>query len=389
MRPADLEGADHGGCRQASLPPRTSHGAYVGRTQELGALDRVLDEVAARGARVVLLRGPAGIGKTALLRRFVERHPEATALRADGGGPPAPYRLIAGLLGRTGVRARVLPDSDVLASADGPAVVGRRALQAIVGLARERPLALVVDDADRADVESLRATLFVLRRLAAHPVLTMLTCSTDRAWPPEGLARLAESARTGLNMALGPLRPAEVRELAATRGVSDLPLSGARRMCAHTQGNPRHLLALLAELPVGAWAHATELPAPRGLIRSVDRVLSACREETRRLVEAVAALGGHAVLSTAADVADVADALAALEEACAVGLLARPAPDATWYLTFPDPLTQAAVRGQLGPARRMRLHRAAVRGAGPTSTPLTPPSQVKTLVKASFSSRAW
>ena len=388
MRPADLEGADQSGCRQGSLLPCVSPRAYVGRTQELGALDRMLAEVTAHGARVVLVRGPAGIGKTALVRRFVERHPEVTALRANGG-PPAPYRLIATLLGRTGVRARVLPDAEVLASAEGPTVVGRRALQTIVGLARERPLALVVDDADRADVESLRATLFVLRRLAAHPVLTMLTCSTDRAWPPEWLARLAESPRTGLSLALGPLRPVEVRELAATRGVSDLPLSSALRMCAHTQGNPRHLLALLAELPVGAWAHATELPAPRGLIRSVDRMLSACREETRRLVEAVAALGGHAVLSTAAKVADVADGLAALEEACAVGLLARPAPDATWYLAFPDPLTQAAVRGQLGPARRMRLHRAAVRGEGPTGTPPTPSPHVKTLVKASLSSRAW
>ena len=47
---------------------------FSGRRHELDALDGVLDQVTADGARVVLVEGPAGVGKTAVLRRFVERH---------------------------------------------------------------------------------------------------------------------------------------------------------------------------------------------------------------------------------------------------------------------------------------------------------------------------
>jgi hypothetical protein len=149
-----------------------------------------------------------------------------------------------------------------------------------------------------------------------------------------------------------------VQDLAAAVGVPDLPLRTAYRLCAHTVGNPRHLLALLAELPVEAWSRDMTLPAPRLFSRSVGRTLSSCTDAARRLVEAVSVLREHAQLSTAAAIADVDEPLVALEEACGTGLLLAPQP-AAWDLEFPDPLVRAAVYGQLGAAGRARLHLAA------------------------------
>ena len=153
---------------------------------------------------------------------------------------------------------------------------------------------------------------------------------------PEGLVRLAGCARTGSVLPLGPMLPGDVQDLAAAVGVPDLPLRTAYRLCAHTVGNPRHLLALLAELPVEAWSRELVLPAPRLFSRSVGRTLSSCSGAACRLVESVSVLGEHADLATAAAIADVDEPLVALEEACDAGLLLSPQPDGAWRLTFPD-----------------------------------------------------
>jgi len=335
---------------------------FSGRQHELDVLDRVLDQVVVEGARVVLVEGPAGIGKTALMRQFVERHSDLWMFWSSGGeSDRSPSFAVIGRLFRSvGVRgyavpahtARTLPE-------EKPVEVGRRLLQALIGLDRARPIVLVIDDAHRADLDSLRALLFAVRRLSDHPVMTVVVTRPEAADLPEGLVRLAECARTGSVLPLGPMLPGDVQDLAAAVGVPDLPLRTAYRLCAHTVGNPGHLLALLAELPVEAWSREMVLPAPRLFSRSVGRTLSSCTDAARRLVEAVSVLGEHARLSTAAAIADVDEPLVALEEACDSGLLLSPQPDAAWHLTFPDPLVRAAVYGQLGSARRARLHLAA------------------------------
>ena len=63
----------------ASSPRRLVHPStveedeFVGREPELAVLDALLAQVSTRGARVVLIRGTAGIGKTALVREFLRR----------------------------------------------------------------------------------------------------------------------------------------------------------------------------------------------------------------------------------------------------------------------------------------------------------------------------
>lgn len=57
---------------------------FVGRGSHLLALDGQLAHVVAGASRIVLVDGPAGIGKTALIGRFVAGHPDAAVLKACG-----------------------------------------------------------------------------------------------------------------------------------------------------------------------------------------------------------------------------------------------------------------------------------------------------------------
>ena len=240
-------------------------------------------------------------------------------------------------------------------------MVGRQILAALVRSSAAGPMAVVVDDAHWADVDSLRALLFALRRLAAHPVLTILVVPPDDARLPTGLERLAEG-HTGVTLEVGPLTPADVQALAAT--VTGTRISGliAHRLCAHTLGNARHVLALLAETPADRWrGWEPVLPAPRMFSRTIGRRLAACSDRARRFVEAAAVVGDGATMAAAAALAEVDGSLSEVEEACAAGLLDASACATPGSLAFAHPLVRAAVYGQLTPARRLRLHREAAR----------------------------
>jgi DNA-binding CsgD family transcriptional regulator/tetratricopeptide (TPR) repeat protein len=220
---------------------------------------------------------------------------------------------------------------------------------------------LVVDDAQWADQDSLRALLFALRRLNTQPVLTVLVTRSGEARLPEGLVRLAES-RTGLTLPVGPMSPAEVKALAEELGVTEFPAPAADRLCAHTLGNPRHVTAMLAETPIDRWrTWEPRLPAPRMFSRIVSRRLAICGDDARRLIEATAVLGEGAELTTTSALAGLKSPLAALEEACLTGLLQACEPTSAQQPGLAHPMVQAAVYGQLSPTRRAQLHVAAAR----------------------------
>lgn len=164
---------------------------FVGRGRHLSALDGQLAHVAAGASRIVLVDGPAGIGKTALIGRFVAGHPDAEVLRACGeeNETGLPFGLLDQLLSRTAHDEQVLPRPP---AADAP-TAGARLLD-VLGELQTRtagPLVLVVDDAHWADSSSLQALAFALRRLRADRVLTVVVVrEADDPALPEGLRRL-------------------------------------------------------------------------------------------------------------------------------------------------------------------------------------------------------
>ena len=354
----------------ASSPCRTAHPStvqeaeFVGREPELAVLGALLAQVRTHGARVALIRGTVGIGKTALVREFLRRQRDVTVVRGSGdeGEAAVSYALADQLFGAVGLRsAALLAHVERVLPVEEPVVVGRQVLAVLTRCSARGPMVVVIDDANRADVDSLRALLFALRRLAAHPVLTIVVVPSDDCRLPAGLERLADG-HTGIGLDVGPLTPADVAALATAVLGSRVPGLTAHRLCAHTLGNPRHLLALFAETPPDRWrGWEPVLPAPRVFSRTIGRRLAACSADARLLVEAVATLGDDTALATAAALAEVDEPLDALEEACSAGLLAVPGPAPPGDVTFPAPLVRAAVYGQLTPGRRARLHREAAR----------------------------
>lgn len=341
-----------------AAPTHNSLDVFVGRDVELGTLRAEFGHARAGSPRVVLIDGPAGIGKTALIDRFLNGEEDLQVLRASGEPWEAlvPFGIVDQLSRGAGIsRARILAGRERALPLDEPISVGGLILDLLGDL--KRPVVIVIDDAQWADLDSLRALLFVLRRLVADRVLTLLTArSEDLIRLPDGLRRLA-SGQTGTTIELKALDARQVRALAVSLGLRDFPYRTAQRLHAHTRGNPLYVRTLLTEVPADRWQDwQPVLPAPRAFAALVTRRLESCGPAARRLVEAAAVLGSAASLVTAAALGKVDDAFQALEEATLVDLLRYREELDQRDLTFPHPLVQAAVYGHIDSLRRARLH---------------------------------
>jgi DNA-binding CsgD family transcriptional regulator len=328
----------------------------IGRERELAVLAACLEDVRAGRAGVVLVEGPAGIGKTALVERFLDEAEGVTVIR--GSGEQAEGAIAYGLADQL-LRAMDGSGEGVLGEGESfdHVSTGLRLLAALGELERGGPVVMAVDDAHWADAASLTALLFAGRRLVVDRVLLVVVVRDDEPGElPPGMRRLAE--RAGAVVPLTALTAGELQALAAAEGVA-LPAGAATRLHAHTSGNPLHALALLRELGPEAWQDARRaLPVPRSFAEIVLASLAACSAHARRLVEAAAVLTGRTPLAVTAAAAEVDAPLDALEEAAAARLLAADAAD-EHVTAFPHPLVETAVYRQIGTARRARLHRAA------------------------------
>ena len=338
--------------------------AFVGRDRELATLRAELEQVQQGAPRVVLIEGPPGIGKSALIDHFLAEHIDLTILRATGEQWEAfvAYGVVDQLMRTAGVsRAKLLAGREASLPAEEPIGIGSHVLEAIEDLEPKAPVILVIDDAQWADLDSLRALLFVVRRLVGIRVLVLFAVRGEDAHRlPEGLRRQATGS-TGTTISVGALPASEVAKLAAAWGVPQLSGRSASRLHAHTAGNPLYITTLLAELPHDRWqTWEPMLPAPRTFATQIMGKLEACSPPARRLVEAAAVLGANATLESTAAIAGVPDLIDALDEAATVNLIKVP-DDAVAIrgIMFSHPLVQAAVYGQLGPARRVQLHLAA------------------------------
>jgi hypothetical protein len=219
-----------------------------GRGNETGVLSKLLSGVRAGQGASLVLRGEAGIGKTALIDAVVADTPNVRVLRAIGVesetelGFGAMHQLcgpVLDLLPRLpGPQADAL--SIVFGLSMGPApdrlLVSLAVLSLLAELSAERPVVCVADDAHWMDRESAQALGFAARRLSADPVFVVFA------------VREPVSALSGIpELVMGGLRRRDARMLLDS--VVPWPLDdGVReRVVAETRGNP---LALL-ELPRG------------------------------------------------------------------------------------------------------------------------------------------
>src|SRR3954470_11755362 len=160
---------------------------FLGRTSERQRLDGMLAHARDGQSAVLVIRGPPGIGKTALLR-YAAR--QASGLRiAQLEGVQAEMELpfagierlctpmLDGLDGLAEPQRYALRVALGLSSGDAPNgfLVAVAVLNLLCATAEERPLLCVMDDAQWLDAASMQALGFVARRLLAEPVAMMFS----------------------------------------------------------------------------------------------------------------------------------------------------------------------------------------------------------------------
>jgi DNA-binding CsgD family transcriptional regulator len=327
---------------------------FVDRETELHRLRDAWGAACSGHPRVVIVEGEAGIGKTALVERFLSESRAASPLRAAGDESEAHVAFaMADQLLRSGGRA-----SDALRAGQHVAV-GIELLDLIGSAPGGAPALVVVDDAHLTDAESLRALLFATRRLVAIPAMIVLVVrGTAEQTLPEGWRKVADL------LSVGPLEQVDVAELGAACGVSMTP-EAAGRLRDHTRGNPLHIRAVLRELDDDpTWQYEPRpLPVPRSYVQLVRARLDRCAPQVAGLVEAAAVLGVRASLPAVIELAGAERALETVDDAVETGLVSLDERGSGPSVEFSHPLTRVAIYEAMPAARRAALNAAAARMA--------------------------
>jgi DNA-binding CsgD family transcriptional regulator len=358
--------------------PRT---ALIGRTAELGELLRLLEDAPPRPVNSVVVSGDAGVGKTRLLAELTERAAEHQILTLIGhcldfGEPGLPYlpfteafgRLarerperIDALLRDVAAIARLLPTRRVL-GASGELLDERiqraelfdAVLTALLALAADGPVLLVIEDAHWADQSTRDLMGFLLARLGDDDVSLVVSYRSDDLHRRHPLRpAVAEWARLPKveRLHLAPLGAGEVRTLVRTLHPQPMPERQIMQIVNRADGN-----AFFAEELVAATEQSTDcdsVPAELAelLLVRVDRLSAPARRIVR-----IAAVAGHRVthglLSAVADLPD-GELDAALREAIDSYVLE---PRGEESYGFRHALLAEAVYDDLLPGERTRLH---------------------------------
>jgi DNA-binding CsgD family transcriptional regulator len=351
-------------------PPSSSR-PLRGRRSECDALSRLLEEVRAGHSGVLVVRGEAGIGKTALLDYAADAAFDLTVVRAVGVESEmeltfaALHQLCGSMLDR--LERLPGPQHDALATAFGLTVgpapdrflVGLAVLSLLSEVADERPLVCLVDDAHWLDQTSAQALAFAARRLQVEPVLLVFATRT----------RESGTDLTGLpELVVEGLRDADARELLSSVLRWPLDERVRERILAETRGNPLALLELPrgrspAELS-GGFGLPDVLPLSGRIEGSFRQQLAALPAQTRRLIQLAAAepVGDQALLWRAAKRLGIpAQAAAAAADAGLLHFGTR--------VRFRHPLVRSAAYRSASLQDRQDAHRALAEVTDPQTDP--------------------
>jgi DNA-binding CsgD family transcriptional regulator/tetratricopeptide (TPR) repeat protein len=306
------------------------------RTRELSVLDEALGAAGSHG-RLVLVGGEAGVGKTALLRRFCDEHHHSARILSgtcDALFTPRPLGPLLDVAAITGGQLEEVVES------------GARPHEVAAALMRElgtRTLTiLVLEDLHSADEATLDVVRLLARRVEAVPALVLASYrddELDRTHPLRiVLGELATSQGVG-RLKIAPLSQAAVAKLAEPLGVD------AEELYRKTAGNPFFVTEALA-------AGQEEIPhTVRDAVLARAARLSAA---AGTLLEAVAVVPPQAELWLLESLAG--DAVDRLEECLSSGMLTS----LPGGVAFRHELARLAVEGSLAPNRKLDLHRKAL-----------------------------
>jgi len=359
--------------------------ALLERDAQRAELEELLRGLALGRGSLVLVEGPAGIGKTELLRLADSMAPShgVRALQGNGGElerefpfgvarqlfepalaratPAQRDELLAGAAGRAGaVLDRDRRTEPRTREAPGSVETVLHGLYWVAAnLAERAPLLLVVDDAHWADRSSLLFLAYLAHRLEDLPVALVLAVRTGERAPGAELRQIASQSRV---LTLPPLSQAAVGKLAEDRLGRAVDPAFASACEQVTGGNPYLVGELVRALsdaavePTDEAAARVRTLAPPTVARAVLARLAGVSESAEGLARAVALLGRDAGLRHAGQLADLDDTEAAwaADALVAASILSPGRP-----LEFVHPLVRSAIYAELPPAARAHDHRRA------------------------------
>src|SRR6201994_1684487 len=281
-----------------------------GRQAERAALNRLLAEARTGQGRVLVLRGEASVGKTALLDHLPAQASGFRVARAAGVESEMElafaglHQLCTPMLDRLAGLPR--PQREALGAVfglgTGPApdrlLVGLAVLGLLSQVAEEQPLLCVIDDAQWLDQSSAQVLALVAPRLLAEPVALVFAIrepTDERQWAGLPFLTVAGLSSSDARALLDSVTPARLDER-----VRD-------RILAETRGNPLALLELPRGLSAAELAGGFGIPDPPTLASRIEgsflRQLSSLPAGTQQLVLVAAAepTGDVALLWRAAE----------------------------------------------------------------------------------------
>ncbi len=367
------------------MPPETPAGALIGRESEMALLTGLIKEVAKGRGSSALIEGEPGIGKSALVRAAVAEAPDAGCQVFWGAGdelgqalPLLPF--LDGLRVRepsTNPRRNTIVQllrGEVTADrgTDVPAVLAEQLLALIAEQCAMRPTILVVDDLQWADQASI--TLWGRLARSAQQIPLLLVGMMRPAPQRDDLLALRRVVGDGARLQLTGLSGVALADLVAdlAGGKPDGNLLGLADGAA---GNPLYLTELVAALTRSSGLTVTEAgaamlaggSAPSSLSAAIADRLGFVAGPVREVLRAAALLGTDFAVPDLATVLgrQVADLIPAVDEACAVGVLA----ESRHGLGFRHPLIRAALYDDMPTPVRAAWHRDAGRALAEAGAP--------------------
>lgn len=364
----------------APLRAKTRTARLLEREGELEAIEAAISAVGDGAAGLVLVAGPAGIGKSRLLAeaRTLGEHYGLTVRSARGGELERDFpfgvvrQLFESQLVTEGERERLLSGAaegaapvfgedirDVDPSDEG--IFGR--LHGLywltVNLSVDRPLMLMVDDLHWCDTASLRFLAYLGRRLEDLPVVLVASLRASEADANQAIVEELISEPHARLLLPGPLTPSAAAEVVRDRLGEDVEEAFAEACHASTDGNPLLLSELLKALvadgvrPDAAHVDVVADLGPRAASRAVLVRLARLSPEACLVARAIAVLGDGAEFAVVAQLAelDTLAVAAATRELVQAEILRAEPP-----LGFVHPLVQAAVYHDLAPGERELYH---------------------------------
>jgi DNA-binding CsgD family transcriptional regulator len=344
----------------------------VGRSAETGVVRRLIDEAREGRGGAIVIRGEAGVGKSALLDEAAGAAGGFTVLRGYGVDVESElaYAALHQILRPAFDRIEQLPDVQAAALRSAFALSSEtvderfRVSLGVLGLLSEQagdgPLLCLVDDAQWLDQASADALVFVARRLEGEAIALIFTArDDDRPFRARGIPELR----------LAALEPADARRLVWDRLGPDVPAGVVEWLVANANGNPLALMELPGTLTAHQLAGRDPLAGTLAPATSVEQVYLervarlAQRTQSLLVVAAAEETGSRATVERAAR--ELGMEVSHLAAAEAAGLLRVDAE----RIVLRHPLVRSAIYRGAAFTEREHAHRALAAAAAAEGSP--------------------